>query len=562
MKIAIAQLNPIVGDLKGNHDRLLAWCEQLTAVDLVITPELYLCGYPPRDLLLNQAFVQEMERCLSSLASRLPAHLHLLVGLAEVNSQAAIRGEKPLFNSAALLGEGQIKQKFHKRLLPTYDVFDEGRYFQPGRLKNWTEISDRSHRTWRLGVTICEDIWNQTEFWHKKQYSHDPLTELANCGLDLVVNLSASPYAMGKPQLRRQMLSHCATSLKLPLIYINQVGANDDLIFDGHSCVINQDGAIALQLAAWQTNYAVYDLADQALNPGFDHSLYPDPESDLTELLAALVLGVKDYCAKCGFQKVILGLSGGIDSAVVATIASFALGSENVLGLLLPSPYSSDHSITDAISLANNLGITTQKIAIAPIMAAFDQSLAELFAHTTADLTEENIQSRIRGSLLMAISNKFGHLLLSTGNKSELAVGYCTLYGDMNGGLAVIADLPKTLVYKLAIHINHHYDQPIPTQIITKPPSAELRPGQLDQDSLPDYEVLDQILEMIIQKRTEPSQIVAAGFEPELVQQIINLVAKAEFKRKQAPLGLRISDRAFGSGWRMPIASRVTLLQK
>ncbi|MDX1978383.1 MAG: NAD+ synthase [Pseudanabaenaceae cyanobacterium bins.68] len=556
MKIAIAQLNPTVGDLKRNHDQILAWCEQLEAVDLVITPELYLCGYPPRDLLLNPAFVQEMEHCLQSLAANLPQHLHLLVGMAELNPQAVIAGEKPLFNSAVLLQQGQIIQRFHKRLLPTYDVFDEARYFQPGIVKNWTEIRDRTHRTWRLGVTICEDIWNQAEFWQKKQYSQDPLADLAAQNLDLVVNLSASPYAMDKPQLRRPMLSHCATSLNLPLVYANQVGANDDLIFDGNSCVINRDGAIALQLAAWQPDRAVYDLDAQPL-PAID-----PVNNRLSDLLAALMLGVQDYCAKCGFKKVLLGLSGGIDSAVVAAIASFALGSENVLALLLPSPYSSEHSITDGISLANNLGITTRKIPIAPIMTAFELSLAEMFDHLPPDLTEENIQSRIRGSLLMAVSNKFGHLLLSTGNKSELAVGYCTLYGDMNGGLAVIADLPKTLVYELAVHINSHFNHPIPAQIITKPPSAELRPGQLDQDTLPDYEVLDQILEMLIQQQASFSQIVEAGFKPEVVQQVINLIARAEFKRKQAPLGLRVSDRAFGSGWRMPIASQLTLLQK
>jgi NAD+ synthase (glutamine-hydrolysing) len=586
VKIGIAQLNPLVGDLRGNHDQILQACNHFAQeqVDLVLTPELSLCGYPPRDLLLDLSFVREMAIALQSIADAIPTTISLLVGTVEFNLQAESNGGKPLFNSAALLSQGQVKQVFHKRLLPTYDVFDEDRYFEPGQGDNWFGLSDRQGNLWRVGVTICEDIWNDRQFWRKRNYASDPLADLAARQVDLVVNLSASPYAIGKPQMRQAMLRHSAIAHNLPMIYANQVGANDDLIFDGNSMAFDARGEIIGQAQAWQvdsllveiqpfsSSFKAFDLnllrsldsvstLDQAALQLEDFLLENPkkfPDLILEEILAALVLGVRDYATKCGFRQAVLGLSGGIDSALVAAIATFALGKENVLGILMPSPYSSTHSVSDALELAKNLGISTQTIKIEPMMAAFEQSLAQLFLGASPDITEENLQSRIRGSLLMAISNKFGHLLLSTGNKSEMAVGYCTLYGDMNGGLAVIADVAKTLVYQLCHWLNLRYEQLIPINILTKPPSAELRPGQLDRDSLPDYEILDDILDRLIGDRASQEQIIQAGHCAETVNRVRSLVAKAEFKRRQSPPGLKISNRAFGSGWRMPIASRRT----
>jgi len=603
MKIGIAQLNPIVGDLQGNHDQILQACNQFAQdqADLVLTPELSLCGYPPRDLLLDLSFVQEMAIALQSLAVSIPQTISLLVGTVEFNPKADSDGGKPLFNSAALLSQGQVQKVFHKRLLPTYDVFDEDRYFHPGAGDNWFALLDRKGKPWRIGVTICEDIWNDRRFWRKRNYASDPVADLAQQQVDLVVNLSASPYAVGKPQMRQAMLKHSAIAHNLPMIYANQVGANDDLIFDGNSMAYSAAGEIIGQAKAWQVDSLMVEI--QSLDPNLESSsvinqqsfsqsppkLAPDqvrdlgedldqaslqiedfwletqkgfPDQTLAEIFAALVLGVRDYASKCGFGQAVLGLSGGIDSALVAAIATFALGKENVLGVLMPSPYSSEHSVSDALDLAKNLGISTQIIKIEPMMLAFEQSLAGLFLDSSPDITEENLQSRIRGSLLMAISNKFGHLLLSTGNKSEIAVGYCTLYGDMNGGLAVISDVAKTLVYQLCQWLNLYQDhlslQLIPGNILTKPPSAELRPGQLDQDSLPDYEILDDILARLIGDRASREQIIQAGHSAETVDRVRSLVAKAEFKRRQSPPGLKISNRAFGSGWRMPIASRRT----
>jgi NAD+ synthase (glutamine-hydrolysing) len=570
MKIGIAQLNPTVGDLRGNHDQILCACKKFASdrVDLVITPELALCGYPPRDLLLDNGFILEMAIALNSLAQSIPNQVSLLVGTVDCNPEANARVGKPLFNGAALLTGGQVKQLFHKRLLPTYDVFDEDRYFQAGVGDNWFEMFNGQKQTWRVGVTICEDIWNDQDFWGRQNYVSDPVADLASQEVDLLVNLSASPYAVGKPQMRRAMLRHSAIAHQLPLIYVNQVGANDDLIFDGNSIALDHNGAIIGQAKPWELEHLVVEIDRKTehfseINLDFDQNLNKNSELSenvCIEILAALVLGVKDYAAKCDFSQVVIGLSGGIDSALVAAIATFALGKENVLGVLMPSPYSSDHSLNDAIALAKNLGIRTEQIKIEPIMTAFDQGLADLFVDTVSDITEENLQSRIRGSLLMAISNKFGHLLLSTGNKSEMAVGYCTLYGDMNGGLAVISDLPKTEVYRLCEWINLSQNNLIPPNILTKAPSAELRPGQLDRDLLPDYQILDDILAMLIGDRASCEQIIAAGHCPKTVNKIMAMVTRAEFKRRQAPPGLKISDRAFGSGWRMPIASRRTRL--
>ncbi|NCR17968.1 MAG: NAD+ synthase [Microcystis aeruginosa LL13-03] len=550
MRIAIAQLNPIVGDIEGNAQRILEAAQTAfnRGAELLLTPELSLCGYPPRDLLLNLGFVEKMSRQLQLLSQQLPEKLAVLVGFVEKNTSATVRGEKPLFNSIALLKSQEIKQIFTKRLLPTYDVFDEDRYFASGKESQYFQLTENN---FKIGVTICEDVWNDEQFWGQRQYAVNPIADLANLGVDLIVNLSASPYSVGKQKLRESLLSHSATRYNLPIVYVNQVGGNDDLIFDGDSVAFNRQGEVIYRAQAFTSSLELIEF-NQDLLPAVIHPLPIDEDE---EIYRALVLGVRDYVQKCGFKRVIFGLSGGIDSSLVAAIATDALGKENVLAVMMPSPYSSDHSISDAVALVNNLGIKSEKLAIKEIMTAYDQLLERLFAGTDFGIAEENLQSRIRGNLLMALSNKFGHLLLSTGNKSEMAVGYCTLYGDMNGGLAVIADVPKTRVYSLCRWLNRH-GEIIPLNVINKAPSAELKPNQKDQDSLPPYEILDAILALLIDRHQSAEQIIAAGFEPEIVQKVIKLVKNAEFKRKQAPPGLKISDRAFGTGWRMPIASR------
>ena len=550
MRIAIAQLNPIVGDIEGNAQRILEAAQTAfnQGAELLLTPELSLCGYPPRDLLLNLGFVEKMSRQLQLLSQQLPEKLAVLVGFVEKNPSATVRGEKPLFNSIVLLKSQEIKQIFTKRLLPTYDVFDEDRYFASGKESQYFQLTENN---FKIGVTICEDVWNDEQFWGQRQYAVNPIADLANLGVDLIVNLSASPYSVGKQKLRESLLSHSATRYNLPIVYVNQVGGNDDLIFDGDSVAFNRQGEVIYRAKAFTSSLELIEF-NQDLLPAVIHPLPVDEDE---EIYQALVLGVRDYVQKCGFKRVIFGLSGGIDSSLVAAIATDALGTENVLAVMMPSPYSSDHSISDAVALVNNLGIKSEKLAIKEIMTAYDQLLEPLFAGTDFGIAEENLQSRIRGNLLMALSNKFGHLLLSTGNKSEMAVGYCTLYGDMNGGLAVIADVPKTRVYSLCRWLNRH-GEIIPLNVINKAPSAELKPNQKDQDSLPPYEILDAILALLIDRHQSAEQIIAAGFEPEIVQKVIKLVKNAEFKRKQAPPVLKISDRAFGTGWRMPIASR------
>ncbi len=550
MKIAIAQINPTIGDLLLNAKKILEAAQQgaSSGARLLLTPELSLCGYPPRDLLLNPSFVEAMGITLQNLAQDLPPNLAVLVGTVEPNIKAHISGGKTLFNSIALLENGKVKQVFHKRLLPTYDVFDERRYFEEGLQANYFTL-DNIH----IGVTICEDLWNDEEFWGKRSYTVNPIADLAILGVDLTVNLSASPYTAGKQQFREIMLRHSAVRFQQPMIYANQVGGNDDLIFDGRSFALNRQGEIISRARGFDTDLLVVEFHEvqRDLQLG---SVEPMYESEDEEIWQALVLGVRDYARKCRFSKVVLGLSGGIDSAIVAAIATAALGKENVLGVLMPSPYSSEHSISDAVALAENLGIKTHLLPIGELMQGFDHTLDDLFAGTEFGLAEENIQSRIRGNLLMAIANKFGYLLLSTGNKSEMAVGYCTLYGDMNGGLAVIADVPKTRVYSLCHWLNRN-NEIIPQNVLTKPPSAELKPGQVDQDSLPPYEILDDILQRLIHNHQSAAQIVAAGHDAVIVDRVIQMVARAEFKRRQAPPGLKITDRAFGTGWRMPIAS-------
>jgi NAD+ synthetase len=597
MKIAIAQLNPTIGDICGNSNLILEAAKQaqVEGANLLLTTELSLIGYPPRDLLMNPNFIAAAGAHLLQLAQALPPDLAVIVGTAVPNADAVKLGEKLLFNSAVLLQNGAVQQVFNKRLLPTYDVFDEDRYFEPGENSNYFTIGKL-----KIGVTICEDLWNNEEFWGKRSYAGDPISDLAKLGVDLVVNLSASPYSVGKRGVRSAMLQHSVIRSGIPIVYANQVGGNDDIIFDGSSFAVNRQGNLILVLASFATDFAVleYDENKQDLigsgngqdarstsdfggeceaqkaglvgsggNGQDAHSttgLSFEPPFEDAEIWAALVLGVRDYVRKCGFSKVVLGLSGGIDSALVAAIASCAIGPENVLGVLMPSPYSSDHSVNDALELARNLGIAIELLPIADLMKTYDRTFADLFVNTTFGIAEENIQSRIRGNLLMAISNKFGHLLLSTGNKSEMSVGYCTLYGDMNGGLAVISDVPKTRVYSLCRWLNSDSGmgkdavqlgkEMIPVNIINKAPSAELKPGQIDQDSLPDYDILDDILQRLIEHHESTQQIIAAGHDEAVVKRVVKLVTQSEFKRRQAAPGLKISDRAFGTGWRMPIA--------
>ena len=557
IKIAIAQLNPTIGDIIHNAQQIITAAQEAASqnVRLLLTPELSLCGYPPRDLLLYPRFINSLAQQLDAIAQQIPPQITVLVGTVTANPHARSKGQKPLFNSMALLEDGKIQKIFHKRLLPTYDVFDEDRYFQTGEAINIFSLELPSKEHLKIGVTICEDLWNDEDFWGQRNYEINPLVDLVKSEVDLIVNLSASPFTVGKSKLRKEIVRHAVTRHQIPIIYANQVGANDDLIFDGNSIAVNKDGEIVSRGKSFETDLIVLELDDHKNLSSQSAYIEEIEQTEEAEIFQALVLGVRDYANKCGFTKVLLGLSGGIDSSIVAAIAAEAMGKDNVLGVLMPSPYSSEHSITDAIALVNNLGIKSQKLAIQEGMTAYDQILEPLFAETKFGVAEENIQSRIRGNLLMAISNKFGYLLLSTGNKSEMAVGYCTLYGDMNGGLAVIADLPKTKVFDICRWLNRD-SEIIPVNVINKPPSAELKPGQLDQDSLPPYEILDSILDLIISQHKSEAEVIAAGYEPEIVKRIMKLLSRAEFKRRQAAPVLKITDRAFGTGWRMPIASK------
>ncbi len=543
MKIALCQLNVTVGDLDGNAQliREAVLTAQEAGADLAVTSELALLGYPPRDLLLYPSFHAQAATVLQSLAMDLRERIPVLVGT--VAPHPGQEG-RPLFNAAAWLAQGSIQHWAYKCLLPTYDVFDEDRYFEPAQ--TYCLIPFQSHT---LGITICEDIWNDRDFWQHRRYDRDPVEVMAQAGADIILNLSASPFSMGKPAFRARMISAMAQRHQIPILYTNQVGGNDDLIFDGSSFAVDRSGSILAQGAAFTPDVVTVNLNSKLGSWSAVETLM----EPVAELYQALVLGTRDYVCKCKFKQVLLGLSGGIDSAVTAAIAVAALGAENVLGVLMPSPYSSLGSLNDAFALADNLGINTYKLPIAPVMQSFEQVLTDPFNGLETDTTEENLQSRIRGTLLMALSNKFRRLLLTTGNKSELSVGYCTIYGDMSGGLAVISDVPKTQVYALAHYMNREREV-IPPSTITKPPSAELRPDQKDSDSLPAYEILDDILCRHIEKHESSADLVQAGFDPNEVAKIIHLVKIAEFKRKQAPPGLRVTDRAFGSGWRMPIA--------
>jgi NAD+ synthase/NAD+ synthase (glutamine-hydrolysing) len=543
MKIALLQLNPTVGDLKGNSDLIARAVRQAGDADLAVTSELALLGYPPRDLLLNADFVRAGWDILRQLALDLKGSSPVLVGLAEPNPGEVGR---PLFNSAALLRSGQVERTYHKTLLPTYDVFDEERYFESACEPQILDIGNI-----RLGISICEDIWNDRDLWRRRRYHTDPIEELVKAGAGAVINLSASPFTVGKQAHREAMLSSMARKYGVPFLYVNQVGGDDELVFDGRSCFFDGRGRLVARARGFEEDLIVADLESLA------GTIAKDDFAPEAEIWRALVLGTRDYVHKCGFSSALLGLSGGIDSSLVAAVAAEAFGPESVLGVLMPSPYSSIGSIEDAQRLAQNLGIKTIAISITDIMASFDSGLEDAFRGRERDVTEENIQARIRGNLLMALSNKYGSVLLTTGNKSELAVGYCTIYGDMSGGLAVISDIPKTMVYRMAKWLNASRGQEIiPAAAMSKAPSAELRFCQTDQDSLPPYEVLDAILEMHIERHQSAEAILAQGFDAETVGRVLRLVKNAEFKRKQAAPGLKVTDRAFGSGWRMPIACR------
>ena len=545
MKIALAQLNPTVGDIEGNRRRILDAYAKAAArgADLVVTPELSLVGYPPRDLLLKPRFVADNLAAFERLVGEV-GRAGLLVGF--VDRSVGTHG-LPLHNAAALVAEGRVLAKKHKALLPMYDVFDELRYFEPGRGAHVVEFAGM-----KLGLSICEDIWTQetTAGPVSRFYHGNPIAELVQAGADLVVNMSASPFEIRKFAQRWDLVRTQARKHRRPVVYVNQVGGNDELVFDGGSFAMDASGALVAQLGVFEEDLGLADLPG-----GRPIAEAPAALPDVQAVRGALVLGLGDYVRKCGFRDVVLGLSGGVDSSVVACLAAEALGADHVVGVAMPSRYSSPHSLEDAEALARNLGIRFLVIPIEQPHLAMETALAEAFKGAQPDVTEENVQARIRGNILMALSNKFEYLVLSTGNKSELACGYCTLYGDMAGGLAVISDVPKTLIYELARQINADSPRPpIPDRVLEKPPSAELRPNQTDQDSLPPYDVLDAILDLYVRQERSRDELVEAGFDAEIVQKVIRLVDRNEYKRRQAAPGLKVTSRAFGVGRRMPIA--------
>lgn len=549
MRVGLLQINPTVCDLKGNAFRIVQSAEKAfnDGAHFCLTPELAVIGYPPADLLYYRKTVEQCLEAVKWIAEKTAEMGPVLIGSPSIKT-----GSDILFNSAFLLNQGRIVKIFNKTLLPNYDIFDEQRYFSPSEGPGFFEISGQ-----KVGVTICEDVWNDNDFWEKSKYSSDPVKALADMDVDFIVNLSASPFSGAKHKLRLSMLSSLATKYRLPVIFCNQAGGNDELIFDGRSAALDSTGQVIAAAEAFKEDVLLVDLDDPKKNiiSCSDFGL----EKEIWE---ALALGLTDYVRKNGFNKVVLGLSGGIDSALVAALAVYALGAENVTGVLMPSPFSSQGSIDDSLKLSRNLEIETITIAIDELMNSFDAALSPVFSGMSRDVTEENIQSRIRGNLLMAISNKLGSMVLATGNKSEIAVGYSTIYGDMSGGLAPISDVPKTMVYAISKWLNSNGKVLIPERIISKAPSAELSPGQKDQDTLPEYEILDQILHLHVQCSASEDEICAQGFSRQVVRQVLSMVKKAEFKRRQSPPGIKVSDRAFGTGWRMPLASKCSIVTK
>jgi NAD+ synthase (glutamine-hydrolysing) len=543
MKIALAQFNPTIGDFAGNSARILALAAQAKerGAQLAVFSELCLCGYPPQDLLERPAFIERNLKELKELAKKIT--LPSIVGFA--GRVAKGKRSKAIANKAALLNGGKIVFEQSKMLLPTYDVFDESRYFTASEKQATYEFGGD-----QLGITVCEDVWADKTFWPESRYDRDPVTELFEQGTTLFVNISASPYTIDKRALRFDILKSIAMHHKKAVVYVNQVGGNDSLIFDGASMAVTADGKLAAQALAFEEDLVLYETLTS------EGDIHPQPREEIEYAYRALVMGTRDYVKKCGFKKVLVGLSGGIDSAVVAAIAVSALGAENVQGVSMPGPYSSAGSKNDATALAKNLGINLITLPIADVFNSYRKALEPAFHGMAEGVAEENIQARIRGNYLMALSNKFGSMLLSTGNKSELAVGYCTLYGDMAGGLAVISDVPKLMVYELAKWINREREL-IPQATIEKPPSAELRPDQKDEDSLPPYDVLDRILKLYIEDLKSPQEIADRyDFDLKLVKDIALLVDRNEYKRKQAAPGIKITSRAFGFGRPFPIAQK------
>ena len=547
MKLALIQLNPLVGDIRRNTRAILNALRAAAqaGAELAVFPEQALIGYPAKDLLLRKEVIAANTDALHEIAAACQ-DIAAIVGYAEPNTAAVGR---PIYNTAALLHQGAVVQQVRKRLLPTYDVFDEARYFETDARQPVVEFGGL-----RLGVSICEDLLAE-RINGKHLYAGDPVAELVADGADVLINISASPFVLGKHRWRVELMQRRARELQRPILYCNQVGGNDDLLFDGASCVVDAQGERVGQARDFAEDQLLVDTDDLAATRC--EALANGPAC----LHAALVMGLRDYLNKCGFQQAVVGLSGGIDSAVTAALAVDALGAENVRGVAMPSRYSSEHSVSDARALAANLGIQLDVVAIEPMHATFEQQLKPYFAHTEPGVTEENIQARSRGIILMAFSNKFNSLLLTTGNKSEVAVGYCTLYGDMAGGLAVISDVPKTMVYELARFMNDHAGGAlIPENTITKPPSAELKPDQQDQDSLPPYEILDAILERFEERMLTIEELVADGYDRATVEKVVALLRRSEYKRQQAAPGLKVTTKAFGTGRRMPIAARPPVL--
>jgi len=558
LKIGLLQLNSTVGDFTANREKLLSAYAQAVArgAEFVLAPELFLCGYPPRDLLQRDDFIEANLTALVETAQQTGA-VPLCVGFVD---RSPGRPGRALRNSAAILQNGQVIWRTTKSLLPTYDVFDEDRYFEPAKKVEPFIFEGR-----KLGITICEDIWNDEDFWPDRLYRHDPVKELILQGAEIILNLSASPWCDGKERTRLDMLRRVARDEKIPLAQVNSVGANDELIFDGHSVALDAQGGVLVLGQGFVEDILVVELDAKGENrpTGSKRNAGGKAEAELNFdfppreqlLFSALSLGIRDYVRKCGFKSVLLGLSGGIDSALIAVLAADALGAENVFGVAMPARYSSEGSLTDAERLAKNLGLRYEVLSIEPVFNAVEAQLKEVFAGTKPNEAEENIQSRLRGLTLMALSNKFGGLVLTTGNKSEMAVGYCTLYGDMNGALAPIADVLKTDVYRIARWVNREREI-IPADSLTKPPSAELRPGQKDQDSLPPYDILDAILDLYVVKNLGKQEIISRGFAAAVVNDVVNKINFSEYKRRQAAPGLKVSPRAFGMGRRIPVAQK------
>jgi NAD+ synthase (glutamine-hydrolysing) len=546
MKIALAQINTTVGDLSGNAQRILSFARRAADrnADAVVFPELTLTGYPPRDLLEKQSFLEGVERQLARVAAE-SAGLPLAIICGTVTRTGSSSGN-PIYNTAAVLRGGQVVFRQNKMLLPSYDVFDEKRYFEPSAQQAPLTLGD-----FPVALTVCEDAWNDKQYWERRLYSRDPVEELAFSGTRILISINASPYHMGKRAQRHEIFAATARRFEMPVVYVNQVGGNDQLVFEGASFAVSPTGGLIASAASFEEDLV---LVDTETLTGDRHDNYPD---ECEAVYQALVLGTRDYIRKCGFERVIIGLSGGIDSSLTAAVAVDAVGKENVIGVGMPGPYSSEHSVIDARDLAQNLGVRFELISIRNQYEAFLEALKPVFDGAPLDVTEENLQSRLRGVTLMALSNKWGALVLTTGNKSELAVGYCTLYGDMCGGLAVISDVPKTLVYALSRVANRRHPNAIPENVFRKAPSAELRPDQKDTDSLPEYDVLDQILRCYIESNESPQHIAdSLHLSVTLVRDIVNKVDRNEYKRQQAAPGLKVTTKAFGIGRRFPIAQR------